>query len=102
MLRPQTRDIRSFWHTTALAATAGAGEGALSLFLDYALRFLRLALLLSVWRMILFPPSGGAPPAAAPVGASPMPSSRDPVRNRRHRSSALPCSAGRTRSGHAS
>ena len=71
MLRPRTQDLRSFWHTAALAATAEAGEGALSLFLDYALRFLRLALLLSVWRVILFPPSGGAPAPAALGGMTP-------------------------------
>ena len=43
---------RKYWKTAALAATAFLGDSPLFL-MDYLLRFLRVAVLLSIWRAIL-------------------------------------------------
>ena len=44
--------LRKYWKTAALAATAFVGDSPLFL-MDYLLRFLRVAVLLSIWRAIL-------------------------------------------------
>src|SRR5437773_6540279 len=44
--------LRKYWKTAALAATAFVGDSPLFL-MDYFLRFLRVAVLLSIWRAIL-------------------------------------------------
>ncbi len=62
MIRP----LRTFWHTAGMAATGAAADGGAFLLLDYLLRLLRVALLLSVWRMIL----AGQTPAGDDVGAA--------------------------------
>src|SRR5262249_3435092 len=54
MSRPRYALLPQLWKTATMAATASAGEGPL-VFLDYLLRFLRVALLLAVWRTILAP-----------------------------------------------
>ena len=61
------RLIRTFWHTAGMAATSAAADGGAFLLLDYVLRLLRVALLLSVWRMIL---AGQTTPAGGDVGAA--------------------------------
>ena len=60
---------RASWRTAALAAGGATADGLVFLSLDYALRFLRVALLLSVWRVILTTTGpeatvGGLTPAA--------------------------------------
>lgn len=52
------RGADKFWRTAILGATGLAGDGPLFL-LDYALRLVRVVVLLSLWRAILGP-SGGA------------------------------------------
>src|SRR5438270_1273577 len=44
--------LHKYWKTAALSATAFVGDSPLFL-LDYLLRFLRVAVLLSLWRVIL-------------------------------------------------
>src|SRR5262245_19206827 len=44
--------VRRGWKTAELAAAASLGEGPLFL-IDYLLRFLRVCVLLSLWKMIL-------------------------------------------------
>ncbi len=56
------RGLRQWWKTAVLAATGGIGESPLFLF-EYALRGLRVVVLLAIWRSVV---------EAAP-GASPMP-----------------------------
>jgi ABC-type uncharacterized transport system permease subunit len=51
--------LRKYWTTAALAATSVTGD-SLWFLLDYLLRFLRVAVLLAVWRTIL----GGREPVA--------------------------------------
>jgi len=52
--------LRGYGKTAAMAATSVAGESPIFL-LDYAVRFLRVALLLSVWRIVMarHPVAGG-------------------------------------------
>jgi ABC-2 type transport system permease protein len=46
------RTLRKYWKTAAMAASSYIGDSPLFL-LDYLLRFLRVAVLLAVWRVIL-------------------------------------------------
>jgi ABC-2 type transport system permease protein len=48
------RALRGYWRTAAMAAAAFVGDSRLFLF-DYALRLLRVLLLLALWRQILGP-----------------------------------------------
>lgn len=57
--------LRQYAITAALAASSVAGDGPLFLF-DYALRFLRVLVLLAIWRTIF---SHHAPPPEMPVRA---------------------------------
>lgn len=49
----RTNTLHKYWKTTAIAA-AGYADSPLFL-MDYLLRFLRVAVLLSIWRTILTP-----------------------------------------------
>src|SRR4051812_33219588 len=68
---PQEREaryascVRRIWKTASVAASSALGESPLVL-LDYVLRFLRVAVLLSVWRLVLAGrgPVAGMTPAA--------------------------------------
>jgi ABC-2 type transport system permease protein len=51
---PRVRALRGYWRTAAMAASAFVGDSRLFLF-DYALRLLRVLLLLALWRQILGP-----------------------------------------------
>src|SRR5438477_2409535 len=48
------RALRGYWRTAAMAAAGFVGDSRLFLF-DYALRLLRVLLLLALWRTILGP-----------------------------------------------
>jgi ABC-2 type transport system permease protein len=48
------RQLRGYWRTAAMAASGFVGDSRLFLF-DYALRLLRVLLLLALWRQILGP-----------------------------------------------
>ncbi|HEY3107854.1 MAG TPA: ABC-2 family transporter protein [Chloroflexota bacterium] len=60
------RQLRGYWRTAAMAASAFVGDSRLFLF-DYALRLLRVLLLLALWRQILGPDGKAASYTTATV-----------------------------------
>lgn len=47
------RAVAKYWKTASMAATVHAGDNPLFLIADYLLRFLRVAVLIAIWRTIL-------------------------------------------------